>query len=681
MENTVKSNITKYSGFSLKGLSFLAKSHGPSNLYEQREVWKELFYRYFNEGRQFNLYELLKNEHRYFAITIGMELQQQNIAIPVGHIEDFIKNLLNFITFLDKEILSSNHIQFEWQLHELAGIKDMLERVRESKIKDNNLRQEINLFIDKMNNKRKESLLLLEEQKNKEQVENQYQIVIKEETKALLKQELKHLDIPLSKLKKQDYLNVLDNLNIYYEDEQRKIIRHGLKKFTYETIEKTPWRCFIENLSFQYDKVNMFSILIKAIKSNRYGSSDHKFDINLLLPNGTISDFVAFIENWIKGMKNYHESYYNETFEPIFKALKEHEVVNDYYDNFLLNELKTNKELLTKLTNKTLSDLFSITIQVEEKESRWDDVVLIFNKELNSWEFKSPQKLSSEISYFEIAYNLFNKATESHIGIINYDNTTLKGDGDFQLLIKGNSEAYELSKLIIEFFPSIEIDNNFIKYLNNNSIKRIYQSNSFSNDNDLLRSFIRHKFCRKKISENEIKNLYTNPEVYKFFYNLTSNNMYQGHYQNHESYLYEYLIDAIPLFDLNNESEREFFFNLPINSLQLLKYKNVHNLIPDMIVEKIKKEIPHEFLILDEYFNGTAKTYTDFVYYDGYENSSQLDKLLYNLENIKIGETVTRTGYKEYLYGREVFLTEKEAKTKYIIDYFQNLYKKNKSYI
>lgn len=671
MDNFIEKKRSKYAGFDLTKLIILATSGGPASNIEKNEVWKELFYRYFNEGREFNLYEILKGNHRYFAITIAWELKHSNIEIPTLHIVHFVENLLAFIKFIDEQLLVNKNLTFEWQIHELEGIKNMLEKIKEAKVQDNNLKQKINLFIDKMNKQRKESLLLLEEQK--EELEKNNQIALYESKTQLLKQELKHLDIALSKVKKADFILMLINLNLYYDEDKYKIIVHGLKKYSYETRKEHPWRSFVYNLKAKVQEIDMFSLLLHALKTNVYFSSYNKFDINLLFNGCDSKGLIHFLKNWITSIDGYDEKTEYQFLKMLYESLKTNELDSEHYNQYLIERLRKNSSYLNQFKNKNLTYMFSNFIEAEENEDKYVGLKIVYNKSLQSWEFQKPKRKIIEVTYIEKYYKLFEKITDVQDGIIEYSGDILSNNSDFKIKVENvTSEIYNLCKNFIDFIPSIQIDDKFYSYFNNAVIRRIYNNDSFSRQNT-MNEFIRHKFNRKAISMEEIRNLYTIPEIYKFFHKVTDTNFSSGHYQNRDSYLFEYLAEAITMFDFTNSNERSHFFNLPIDFLKL--HKSKYEMTIHLITNKLKDELPHEYFIVEEFYNGELKTYTDFILDEGYEYGSALDKLMYQLENRKIGENVTRTGFKDYLYGREVFLEGNDAKNIYILKYFQRAYR------
>ncbi|MGV2887596.1 hypothetical protein [Paenibacillus taichungensis] len=688
MDAAIKQNFTKYSGLPLNSLIFLATTTAPIDKGRKRIVWLELYYRYFRLGRTFNLYKILKGYSVEFGNTIGWELEREEVEIPVEHAEDFITNLLAFIDFVEKQVLESDGLRFEWQLHELAGIKSMLERVRDAKIKDLNIRQKVNLFIDKINAARKSTLLLIEAAKaeaekapERESVAAEAQIVVSEEKTALMKQELKHLAIPMSKITKKQWIEMMYEFKIYYPEDQKKLIRIGIKKYAYDVREKQPWEAFYENMELKDTGLNMYSLLIHCLRYDPVRKIMNRF--------GTVEHFFTFLENWYRSAENADD----KTFEEIRLQILEqfagywggHEkmppqiVEAQAYAKSVVQQnalqlLDKSLWIVEKYANGPLSRMLQDTITSQVPDERSGPRQLLRIKYENGILVQhNPVTVDIEKSVFTVYHDILDQ-----IGKLARNSEDFRADGELSI---GKDIPLSYHDKIRNFFRlvlTLKLDKDLYKVVSQKgpASKHFHSSRSVFDKPSLLERLLRYKFLQKNLTNEEVKWLYTTEEGYAFFKVVSDVNRSNGAFQSHAQYLACHLEDVLPLFDFAKEEDRRRFFQLNFTSADIYQHKHIDPLLADRIVNKLQEESPHEVALVYEFFDGISHEYTFFEVHPEYEHLSAMEQLLLFNHGIEIGQSKTETGYREKMSGGQaVSFTTDQARTKFIIEYYKTFYK------
>jgi hypothetical protein len=669
----LKINATKYSGLPLRSLEFLVKTNAPIHQMKKREVWKELYYRYFTQGRHFNLYRILSGEPIPFANTIGWELSEEEVEIPTEHAEDFIKNLLEFMEFLNRRVLESN-LEFEWQLHELAGLKSMIERVRDAKIKDLNTRQKINLFIDKMNAARDKALRQIKIAKEvansaEQEMAQDQQIVVSEERLALMKQRLVHLNIPISKITKKQWLDMINNLHIYYPEDQKRLVRHGIKKYPDIISTKHPCLTFIENRVIRNPEINMLYVLFKSLDETNL---DYWFR---QLPS--VKGFLDYIRDWFFEAENATE----ENFQLIRQELLcrlggipyrklDYRVDPIYYEakhmydrEYLLPELDRHFWIVEQHENGKLSDMFQpapngTSAHFENESYRILGIRYTPSGNLHITEKKNEKE---PLSILDLYYSVLKKM----------DRLLARNDEAYLRL----AEPFSVSKTVPDDYHS--------------KVRRFFQlpvtlvidpdcaykPDRPKTSSTSIEAVFTYKFLRKAVSISELQWLYNSDEGYAFFKNHTNNFKSSGMYHSHLDFLAEFLGEALMLFDFRDQDQLRRFFRLDFNSDHFFgPVSKIKHDVAKCIVQKLQEEVPHELHLVYEFFDGIEEEYKDFELYPEFEGLSPLELLLLHKHGVEVGAEKQYKGYKETWGSTTIHYTPEEARTRFIIDYFKNYY-------
>lgn len=688
MNAEVKQNFTKYSGLPLTSLKFLATTTAPIDQGRKRIVWLELFYRYFRQGRTFNLYNILHGYPTVFCNTIGWELEREDVEIPVEHAEDFINNLMAFIEYVDKQVLDSERLRFEWQLHELAGIKSMIERVRDAKIKDMNTRQKINLFIDKINAARKNTLLLLEAAKaetektmERESEDAEAQLVVSEKKTSLMKQELKHLNIPMSKITKKQWIEMMDEFDMYYPQDQKKLIRIGIKKHTSDLLETKPWEAFYENMDLKDPRLNMYAVLIRCLRYDPVKKILNRFN--------TIDQFLAFIETW------YHSAVYadNSTFEQLKLSILEpffrywggfeetppriteaSEYANAKTMQAALQLLDKSYWIVKQYANGPLSRMLLDTVTIQVPSGRWNErqsVSLQYDKDGSLIQL-NPVMINKEISVLTHYHNILKQ-----LGKLAHNDETIHEGGQFAIERDVPLSYHDKIGNFFKLVLTLNLDEDLYKVVSQNgpASEHFFSSRMSFQKSSLLEWVLCYKFLRKAVTNEEIKWLYTTEEGYSFFKVISDVSRSYSIFHSHAEYLAYYLEDVLPMFDFSKEENRRHFFRMNFTIADIYQYQVIDPLLAEKIVRKLQEESPHEVALVYEFFDGISNEYTFFEVHPEYEHLSAMEQLLLINHGVEIGQAKTETGYHEKITGgAEVSFTTDQARTKFIIEYYKNFY-------
>jgi hypothetical protein len=685
LDSTIKINPTKYSGLPLDSLIFLVKTKAPVDERRKREVWRELYHRYFLDGREFNLYSILKGEPLAFGNTVAWELNAKEVQIPVNHAEDFIRDLLDFIEFINRHVLSSPNIQFDWQLHEMAGIKSMIERVRDAKINDLNTRQKINLFIDNMNSARREALLQIEAAKNTSQapavegmVNADHQITISEERTALMKQELKRLEIPISKVTKRQWEDMMDMIRIYYPEDQKKIIRHGIKKYPYDTSKKQPWHVFIENVEMKRQEINMIYVLYEGIRV-------HGLLAGLqILCMDSLAQFMGYLKAWFLGASNGSEEAYVAFRKDLLHFVSKRsgyimsaEPASAYtdakklYSEYVLDELDKHFWIVEKYENGPLSELLHTPGVFPGSSARFEEDRRVKFKYAPSGEaiITKPAIEDRTMSVLDLYYLVYDILTERAAGLAENEESYIRTGDKFRISPLAPLEYHAKIRRFCQLPLSLKIDPGCVS-----------RHGGISTNRDSIERILIYRFIRKAITTSEIKWLYTSQEGYSFFRSNTTVSRSQGMFHSHEDYVAEFFEEVLPFFSFQEADQLKRFFALGFTSKMMFgPYPKLSKDVAFRIVRKLQDEIPHELMLVSEFFDGIDHEYTEFELKAEFEDLSPMELFLLSQQGIEVGKEIQYKGFKETLgNGSVIHFTPEEARTRFIIDYYKNYYGSNK---
>ncbi|PDZ94708.1 hypothetical protein CON36_32290 [Bacillus cereus] len=672
--DTIQVNQTKYSGLPLSALIHLIKTSAPVNQFLRREVWKELFYRYFTEGRTFNLYDLLKRNPQMFANTIGWELKRENVEVPVEHAEAFMQNLLEFIDYIDKHVLQSG-VQFEWQLHELNGMKEMIERVRDAKVQDMTLRQKINLFIDKINQTRKDSLLLIEEAKQQQTkqessvdnelivVKDNTEIVVTKEKHELMKQELKRLSIPVSKMTKKQWTEAINNFEIYYEEDKKKLIKQGLRKYDFYDHRNVALLAFKLNLEFKIPNVSMSNLLFYSFNyykqpTELFGSDENLYyvikELYFSAVGATKEGWHEFSTSFLKKLNGDFSK--QKLLKRTIQLMEEvYPIVKQYYGSTLSN---------------TLQDK---VMDIMEKGKVVKGIQ--YEKETGNWVVEEVDSKQTEVSVFEQIYKVLDYIRGYNKGhrVVQYDIETFSKS---EIEISENV-PYQYHQMIRDFclFPSSLVFDAGVYNLIDKPYVNALLPDFFSRSRgrgEYLLYLLKHKYNSEKITDEELIFLYKTDEGQDVFKKITNRiSAMQGWLKCASDFIGRFFDRTLNLFDFSKEEDRRLFFRLPFRIEDFFRgHGYTKKEYVEWIANKLREEAPHEYNLIAEYFSNINETYEDYKSYDAFEYLSDFERLVLEREGVQTGETIKHQGYKE----RDIYYSSEEAQNKFLVEYFQKYY-------
>lgn len=613
-KGTVDIKRSEYSGIKLKSLIFLINSFAPINIENHKKAVYELFQRYFNEGRLFDIYEILNKDELmlYFYYSMQFELTKEDISIPKEHLENFSKCIIRFV-----ELMERNDLQLISNNEELSGFCKLIESIRDSKIKDNLLKQKLNNLMKKVKENFKKDKSENKDNKNneKEAKSENKSLELIEETKAI--SNLKKLEISVSKINKKDLLALVPHLELYDKDDRLKIMKKVLSKYPSELTSNL--NSYYQMLAFSYNMllklpdINMWYIPYKS-----------KMQIEKM------AEILGFEDDFI-GV--YH--YLKETFSNIkgFDRRNVNQLLRRLFgQGFIGNQNKATEK------NKYQLSLIRFLINKEDIE---------YGRELVSKYKREPlSKLISdkvERMYFVYADVEFN---EDKLEIFD---SKLEGD-EINILqyiseIYGNVEKESDRILFENFFVKIPIDRDILKYL---SCDNIYSDKNFP----IIKEILHLKHKKNKMSTEELILMYKDKECSKLLLTILNRTNFKFGFNSAEDYYNHYFREVIKLFNFSKEDELIQFFSLPFSAMKLFTHYT-HGELPYIIVSKLEKELPSEYLIVKNYLYENFENKNNFVYqtkfYDNFSCS------------VKEG-------------GLDRYFNLEQLRVKFIIDYFKETY-------
>lgn len=682
----IQKNRTKYTGLPLSSLIFMVKTKAPVDKILQREVWKELFFRYFSEGRTFNLYKLLEKQPEMFANTIAWELSADKVEMPIAHSEYFMRNLLTFIDYVDKRVLKSGNMEFEWQLHEMQGLKAMLERVRDAKITDYSLRQKINLFIDKINLKRKESLIAIE---NKEKIDTNDSAVSHEivatHKKELMQQELKHLSIPVSKMNREKWEEAIWDIDLYYPKDQEKLLKQGLKKYpSFHEAKSVSLRAFQLNLRLKIPNVSMIGLLLNGIG---YGK-----EVRSVF--GSPIELYNSIKEWYLSCHGTTDEGWQELSVRILNELSGDSTCNNLLTEIQLNSMREFYPYVKQFTGKKLSEVLSWDIShLNTTRVKRFNVNLEYSTANEGWVAKESFEKSEASSIFERFYQIFDdvrgksfrNGKYSH-QLFRYDvNYSRKKDLKLEILEIVSKKDCEMIQSYCDFPVSLIIDYDTVPLLNKPSVISMIPTgfgDSLGGNRSYFLDFFKHKHMFRAISVQELKFLYKTEEGRKLFHSFSKFPMNgSGAFRERIDFLAEYFNEILELFNFQDDLDRNYFFSLDFKPEDFfLKYKSLTLEQAELVTNKLKEEAPHEYALVSEYFYGINETYEEFKSYAEFDYLSSFERLILEKEGVNTGEQFKHEGYKESYYGSDIYYSSEQAIQKFVIEFMKNHYANNESF-
>lgn len=670
----LKQNFTRFSGFTQKALEYLVKAGTPVNPHVQQEVWKELFGRYFNEGRTFDLYRLLKSTPAYFAYTIGWELRNPEVSIPVEHAESFVTDIVDFMAYVDKAVLTKK-LEFEWQIHELEGIQDMLDRVRDAKIKDNNVRQQINLFIDRINKARedaREQTRILLEAAQQTQGE-ELQLAVIERKNELMQQHLQHLSIPLSKVKKSALEDMFNNFDSYYEEDQQNILHVAMRKWPNDIPSRFAHRAFVTNLEQKVPQANMIRLALDGLREPR-------FDPNVLVPGGTVNDVVVWLDKWYASLHGATETG-REGFgiavgirlarNSNMQKVKEY---SRFHYEWLVSQVKENVGLARWCKGKTISEAL---IPIEPSWlGKWSfgssfrhPTNAHYDKALKAWVVEEPQGMLNPNSTLTRLYWLNERLHDRDIGILEFDGSFAT---DF---MASHSTAEEIAGHVRAEIDECRQAFSFLQIDNALSVEMAKSRPHPHGDyfNGLMRDVITARFYRG-LTTDEVKVLYCNDSFKKQLHKITSFMMRSTQHRFHDTKAYynEYLAEALQFFNFSKDEDAVKFFTVEWGL-------DLTDDALSALVEKLERERPHEYRLIKAAYTGVGEgeTHEEFVWDEEFADLSAMEKWSLLQQGVNVtGRTVTHEGYKRNSGGREEYLTPERAQNEFVVRFFKFNYAK-----
>ena len=413
----------------------------------------------------------------------------------------------------------------------------------------------------------------------------------------------------------QIYNNIsnLVNKKIFYQKFAQSLNKlvYWINNKSYEQNIYDVWLEYFSNVDFEYTNVI----------NNQYRIN--KYEINVLIFNYLIKDYIYYIFNINVDFSNYIQDIYVKTYELAFENIINNDVNNiinpEIINNILLFEFDT-KKFFTNTNSK-------INLFINKKDNDYDynlnssnSINNIFKIILNDYwgiinfniiENFSNSNLRGYITCYNLYYSYMNWLLENEksINIIqNYDfNYNSNTFDELYILywIIVNVSILQYIDVSTYYKLEQEVLTNSHKYIFNGIITNTLDINSnFSVYMDCLNSNI--------IPDNKINNYYKiiqNNTIYdsiKYKIHTFNNNI-----NNYDSYITQIFNNQLNKLFIEDENilGSNTFYNIIINTLNNLSsnvdiYLSNTNIIVEKISETIYKNIKFQFLALSNILGG-----------------------------------------------------------------------------
>lgn len=639
---SIKKSLNKYEGIELNSLLFMADM--PLNIPQNNmnEIWQEIFNRYF-ANRNFNVYNKIKSlnkevKYLYFSIAMQYELKNEFTSIPVEHVTDFISLILEFIEFVDKKVLANKDLTVEWTLHEFYGMKDMLDKVKKANIADTQLRQKINLFIDKINKAREETLkTVTEEESNKS--------LMTVSKKELMQQTLQHLSIPVSKLNKGQLYDSLKNIEIYYLEDKIKLIKRCAKYYPDDLILDFPHLAFDYYVENPNPNIDMNKILLRMDYANNFNHSYKK-------------DKESVLE-WIKTVPNCTEILYKR-YEFLFYS----KLTGDSPSKKVLNEiLEDLHPLIKSYSGKTLSEILKADSIKNEilnfiRCGEPNSIVPELKWNGQNFEFAKDNYPYKEYSLIEFP-NELRKLVDNHLFLYS---GWITQDNSIRYYIPMNKEVVET---FVKFYERIIIDKEGLEICLKDKAK--YKQ--------ILSIIIQTKSCQNAWTINELELMFK--DYYLCITKELGINSYSGWFRHRGEHLAKYFNEILSFYDFSTEEDTENFFKMKWNIEAFIKkdYQWPFNENDIFTIYSILKTFkPYEVKLIEDYMDIDEELFEEVKTFEEFENIDAYSRLVLESNGINTMESNQISGVKIKAGYNDIIVPLDLAKKYFVLKYFEQKY-------
>lgn len=499
------------------------------SIQQQESLFIELLHRYLEQGRKFNIYELIYKEMRWFMFTIGVELSTNLVNIPVDHIEYFVRGLLNFIELLEQH---KDKIA-RWEIHELAGLQSMLETLKQARIKDLVFIQRVNLLIERINKEREKAV----------EEASPTAIIAQPEHHQLMQQQLKKFTIAVSKVNKDDLLDALRHLSLYSEKDKQKILSSIIRRYEYDAFDTKTNTCLKWVIDNKYEtKHHLHSYIYKA--ASRVSLRSHE----------AYQKFELWLKNWYMSCPNATDHNYDLFIRSVRHSISRNLVTEEYKQD-INKKVEQFLPIMKKYQGKTLSEILDAHINIGVGKTIHHYHAPEFAWNGNGWSITQKPQTTRQCSIFEYWCMLYSEHPTNIEELEKFPSTIIIDD------ISDNKTAIEITK------------SNWTE----NHLQNIFR----------VWMLVKQKYG---FTIQELNIIYGNKQRYLGMYPILDTGFMSYEKYFNQRITKDLLPEILKLYDLQYEADRQVLFAI-LNKEGVREYGNNNiSLIYDKIIQEYPHE-------------------------------------------------------------------------------------------
>lgn len=625
MENTQENSnmlviMPEYRKMSLDSLLFMFEQFTAKDKGQRDALFDAIIVRYFElrgTDSSFNLYDYINrmrlrtNVFGVISRVLSIEFSNSTLqSLPKEHHEAFMSVLLELISFIEKKEEESNgEFSMEWDFTSTPALLQLLKSIDNSNIKNNVLKQRINLLSKRVEDSYNAKL---QQQKDKEkEVPSDTALqVVKSSTDIAEVVEIKRLTVAKSKLTKGQVEEILRSIELYSEEDAEAIINLALKKWDEAILSLTPLRAYMyfKEHKVQQKFVNPLRSVSTFMAKERYNGNSQKL-LNQVGFN-SFAELINDAEKWYmtldgatqEGCNHFIANLHHNKIKDNFTKEEYHsECVMQYMNEVVLQPAL---EVLREYKGQDIGDIALQKIRVLKKNLKpldmgVSDIVMVRD---GNYVIREPL-LNEEVSISVLDYTI--SILKILRGVLfEYDGTFLANSDELKVYSSKYEESAEELIAILNSYRLTGEGLKKVKAVDNGYQSPLQQSMLYA---------IKNYFCNNEITAEISRDLIGSKETYEAFARFTDSRSNQGSYHDKTSFLYECLATIIDEFDFSRAEDRELFFTYDVYTNNVDKKIVVHKKkeygfsVYSKVMSKLKNEVPEVVNILKRYADLVGK--------------------------------------------------------------------------
>lgn len=345
-------SFSKYSGLSIRKMGFLIRNN--INLETTKEMFSDLFNRYFVEGKDFNLYSIISSvpgRYKYiiFEASLKLEIIYTNSPTPEEYLKDFAQLFSGIIDELEKAVEGKDG-SINYSLGVVGELSEIFDSIKKSKLisQDTNIVNKLNKFIKSYNDS-------LESVGNKKD-----ELIVTEAPR------FKELEIAVSKMKVHELEMAIYDLWSFSEKTRVKIVKSAMKKMPNKIIEKAPYLVFSCNKEFRFENIDMELVIYRMMNGylpGGYVQTYKQTELDCIKEGCTKHEALDVVCDWLRAEVDGYAEYKIDFLKGI--SLKELQSTGTFskdspeYLEYLNQLIETPLYYALLSKSSSISDLFS----------------------------------------------------------------------------------------------------------------------------------------------------------------------------------------------------------------------------------------------------------------------------------------------------------------------------------